>query len=156
MYINFCLTFCIVLFFFKCKKYLPWSWKRKLWDGSIFIPIQMWVSALEDARCFKHCQTYGRAAAQGAELMAPHAFHLKIWTTIQSKWILSSWSEPHSVCVERLERTLRCPYFITMTHSAAIIPARYSTMLFLACFFSFSCNFSSAMHKTQWLSRRSC
>lgn len=65
---------------------------------------------------------------QGAELMAPHAFNLKIWTTIQSKWILSSWSKPHSVCVERLERTLRCPYFITMSHSAAIIPVRYSTM----------------------------
>lgn len=67
MYINFCLTFCIVLFyffFFNVKKYLPWSWKRKLWDGSIFIPIQMWLSALEDARCFKHCQTYGRAVAQ--------------------------------------------------------------------------------------------
>ena len=63
-YINFCLTFYIAVWFgvfFKCKKYLPCSWRRKLWDGSIFIPAQMWLSALEDARCFKHCQTYGRA-----------------------------------------------------------------------------------------------
>lgn len=146
--------------FFLCKKYLPWSWKRKLWDGLIFIPIQMWLSVLEDARCFKHCQTYGRAAVRppstGSWANSPTCISFKIWTTIQSKWILSSWSGLHSVCVERHERTLCCPYFITMTHSAAIIPVRYSTRLFLACFFSFSCNFSSAMHKTQWLSRRSC
>lgn len=162
MYINVCLTFCIVLFyfFFNVKNTYPGVGRESCETVQYLSPFKcdclLWRMP-GASNTPKHMAGLRRSRLpRGAELMAPHAFHLKIWTTIQSKWILSSWSEPHSVCVERLERTLRCPYFITMTHSAAIIPVRYSTMLFLACFFSFSCNFSSAMHKTQWLSRRSC
>lgn len=139
------LLYCYV--FFNIKNTYPRV--GKLQNGLTFIPIQMFLSVLEDARCFKGCQTYGRAVQhsrlrQGTELIAPHAFHLKIWTSIQSKWILSSWSGLHSICIERHERTLCYPYFITMTHSATVIPVRYSTMPFLASFFSFSCIFSSA------------